>query len=95
VGRAVPLTGDTGAFWFFSESNLELVIKVLDGRPVNGAFWVFYASLSDVEYVLTVTDTVTGKFRRYRNPPFTLASRADTNAFRAASALQFPERSPR
>lgn len=95
VGRAVPLTGDTGAFWFFSESNLELVIKVLDGRPVNGAFWVFYASLSDVEYILTVTDTVTGKFRRYRNPPFTLASRADTNAFRAASALQFPERSPR
>jgi hypothetical protein len=95
TGRAVPLTGDTGAFWFFSATNLELVIKVLDGRPVNGAFWVFYGSLSDVEYTLTVTDTVTGARRQYHNPPFTLASRADTNAFRATSAFQFPERSPR
>jgi hypothetical protein len=81
LGRAVSLSGDTGAFWFFQESNLEVVVKVLDGQLINGAFWVFYGSLSDVEYTVTVTDTVTQKFKRYRNPPFTLASRADTAAF--------------
>ena len=32
AGQAIPLTADTGAFWFFQPSNIELVIKVLDGR---------------------------------------------------------------
>ena len=29
AGQAVPLTGDTGVFWFFASSNLELTVKVL------------------------------------------------------------------
>ncbi len=49
-GMARPLTTDTGAFWFFSADNIELVLKVLDGRLLNGAFWVFYGALSDVQY---------------------------------------------
>jgi len=80
-GTAVPLTDDTGAFWFFTPANLELMVKVLDGRPVNNHFWVFYGALSDVEYTLTVTDTATGATRTYHNPPYTLASHADTLAF--------------
>ncbi|HTG32692.1 MAG TPA: hypothetical protein VLB76_07140, partial [Thermoanaerobaculia bacterium] len=28
TGKALPLTGDTGAFWFFDAANLELMIKV-------------------------------------------------------------------
>ncbi len=50
VGQAVPLTSDTGYFWFFSSSNVELVVKVLDGRGLNGKFWVFFGALSNVEY---------------------------------------------
>ncbi|HSG38216.1 MAG TPA: hypothetical protein VLE27_01145 [Thermoanaerobaculia bacterium] len=81
VGRALPLTADTGALWFFNEDNLELVVKVLDGGAVNGHFWVYYGALSDVRYILEVTDTETGKKKIYRNPPRRLASRADINAF--------------
>ncbi len=80
-GRAVPLTTDTGAFWFFDDSNLELMIKVLDGRTVNGKFWVFYGALSDVDYTITVTRLETGEVKTYHNPQGTLASRADTQAF--------------
>ena len=80
-GQAVPLTEDTGVFWFFAPENLELMIKVLDGRPVNGHFWVFYGALSDVSYRITVTDTVTGEAREYDNAAHDLASRADTEAF--------------
>jgi ELWxxDGT repeat protein len=80
-GKAVPLTADTGYFWFFGPDNVEVVLKLLDGRPVNGKFWVFYGALSSVEYGLTVTDTETGAQRVYRNPSGTLASRADTSAF--------------
>lgn len=81
-GQAVPLAGgDTGYFWFFGEDNVEVVLKVLDGRPVNGRFWVFYGALSSVEYTLTVTDTETGAVKTYRNPAGRLGSVADTGAF--------------
>ncbi|HKH49025.1 MAG TPA: hypothetical protein VKM72_30540 [Thermoanaerobaculia bacterium] len=80
-GQPISLTADTGAFWFFSPANLELVVKVLDGTPVNAHFWVFYGSLTDVEFDLTVTDTLTGQERTYHNPAGTMASKADTQAF--------------
>ncbi len=78
---AVPLTGDTGYFWFFSANNIELVLKVVDGRAVNGKFWVFYGALSNVEYEITVTDSQTGQVRVYNNASGQLASVADTAAF--------------
>ena len=43
TGTAVPLTDDTAAFYWFSPQNIELIIKVIDGRGTNGYFWVFYA----------------------------------------------------
>ena len=81
AAQIVPLTGDTGAFWFFDSANIELVVKVLDGRPVDGHFWVFYGALSDLDYTITVTDTVTGAVRSYHNARGTLGSVADTSAF--------------
>jgi photosystem II stability/assembly factor-like uncharacterized protein len=81
VGQAFPVTDNTGAFWFFDPTNLELVLKVLDGRSVNGRFWVFAASLTDAGFTLTVTDTLTGAVRTYMNPSGQLASFGDTSAF--------------
>jgi photosystem II stability/assembly factor-like uncharacterized protein len=81
AGQAVTLTSHTGAFWFFQSPNLELMVKVLDGRAINGRFWVFCGSLTDVEFTLTVTDTQTGAVRTYSNPPGQLASFGDTEAF--------------
>jgi hypothetical protein len=63
-----PLTADTGAFWFFEPSNLELMVKALDACPVNDRFWVFAGGLTDVAVELTVTDTRTGAERVYENP---------------------------
>jgi hypothetical protein len=87
-GRALPVTGgdsgDTGSFWFFGDSNLELLTKVLDGRAVNGSFWVFSGALSNVDYILHVTDTASGARRDYHNAQGQLASRADTSAFPAS-----------
>ncbi|HEX4966107.1 MAG TPA: hypothetical protein VF173_35180 [Thermoanaerobaculia bacterium] len=81
TGQPLPLTSDSGAFWFFGPSNVELLIKVLDGRAVNGHFWVFSGALSDVEYTITVTDTETHRSKVYHNAPHQLASRADIEAF--------------
>ena len=81
VGRPGPRTDDTGSFWFFEPDNLELIVKVVDGRRVNEHFWFFYGALTNVGYRITVTDLVTGDERRYDNPPGRLASFADTRAF--------------
>ncbi len=81
VGRRGDLTDDTGYFWFFNPENIELVLKVLDGRSITGAWWVFYGALSNVEYTIRVTDMQTGAVKTYFNPQGNLASVADTNAF--------------
>lgn len=81
VGHAVPRTNETGLFWFFHPDNLELAVKVLDGRAINDAFWVFYGALSNVRYEIRVRDVRTGRVRSYVNPSGTFASRGDTVAF--------------
>src|SRR5262249_6299555 len=91
VGTGVALTGDTGYFWFFSPNNIELVLKVVDGRAVNGMYWVFYGALSNVEYTITVTDTITGTVKTYTNPSGNLASVADTAAFAGGNGLRAPD----
>ena len=80
-GKAVELTDDTGYFWFFRDTNVELIIKLLDGTANNGHHWVFYGSLSNVDFDLTVTDTVTQEVRTYRNRGREFASVGDTRAF--------------
>lgn len=64
----VNLTGTTGYFWFFSPDNAEVFVKVLDGCVVNSRKWVFASGMTNVNVVLTVTDTVTGVTRTYENP---------------------------
>ena len=81
AGTAVPVTADTGEFWFLSANNIELLIKVVDGSAFNGHFWVFYGALSNFEYTITVTDTTTGAVKTYHNPLGTTASLADIDAF--------------
>ena len=79
-GVAVPISPDTGAFWFFDPDNLELTVKVLDGRAINGHFWVFYGSLTNVEFTLTVTDTATGATYTVINPIGQFGSFGDVEA---------------
>lgn len=81
VGQALPLTSDTGMFWFFHPANIELVVKVLDARAVNGHFWVFYGALSNVPYTIHVRDTQSGATRTYVNASGSFASQGDTAAF--------------
>ncbi len=87
TGQAVGLTGDTGYFWFFSSGNVEIVIKVVDDRSFNSRFWVFAGGLTNVNVVITVTDTQTGASQTYVNPQgVAFQPIQDTNAFAAATA---------
>jgi Trypsin-like peptidase domain len=66
-GTAVPLTADTGYFWFFDPSNVEVVTKVLDGCGIDNHYWVFSSGLTNVGVTLTYTDTAAGARKSYSN----------------------------
>ena len=81
-GHAAPLTSDTGDFWFFDTTNVELIVKVLEGCGVNAHRWVFASGLTNVLVSLSVTDIVTGTTKVYTNPQGTaFAPIQDTSAF--------------
>ena len=80
--QVFELTPDTGYFWFFNSSNVETVVKVLNGCGLNSRYWFFAGGLTNVRTVITVTDTETGATRNYINPQNTpFQPIQDTNAF--------------
>lgn len=93
-GHFVP---DNGLLWFFDEENVDVLVKVLNGGDLNphSRFWVFTGSLTNVEYSLTVTDTVEGHtiYRTPLNNPFQPVT--DTQAFATCPSLVVRHPSPR
>jgi phospholipase C len=86
-GHAVALTADTGYFWFFTNTNVEVVVKALDGCALSNTFWIFAGGLTNVATTITVTDTVTGGVKTYTNPQGTaFLPIQDTNAFATCAA---------
>lgn len=85
-GTAIPLAfaPDSGLFYFFSQSNIEMLVKVLNAcvPSLGDKYWVFYAATTNVEFTLTVTDTQTGVVKVYFNPENNAAQPIqDTGAF--------------
>jgi plastocyanin len=68
AAQRIELTDDSGLFWFFQESNVEMLIKVLNAcvDPFD-RYWVFYAATTNVAFTVTVTDTEAGQTRQYTN----------------------------
>lgn len=82
TARAVKVTEDTGYLWFFNPSNVELVVKVLDGCGIDHRYWVFAGGLTNVAVELSVSDTQEGDVSNYfssQNSPFSPIQ--DTDAF--------------
>ena len=80
--QAVGLTEDTGYLWFFSATNVELVVKVLNACSFTSRYWVFAGGLTNVRTVITVTDTQTNAVKTYTNPQgIAFLPIQDVNAF--------------
>jgi hypothetical protein len=81
--KVVPFqTTDSGLFTFFSDTNWEMVVKVLNGCGVNNRWWVFSSGITDQHVELVVTDLPRGVTKRYFNysgQPFNAIT--DTSAF--------------
>jgi lysyl endopeptidase len=80
--KVVQLTDETGYLWFFADTNVEVVLKVLDACSYVQKYWVFAGGLTDVHVVITVTDTKTTTVKTYTNPQKTkFLPVQDTSAF--------------
>ena len=83
-GNVVPVSSDdSGLFWFFQPDNWEMLVKVLNGcSGSTGHYWVFFSATTNVQLIVTVTDTQTGKVKIYFNPQGVSAGPVtDTTAF--------------
>jgi plastocyanin len=63
--HAVSLTRNSGYFWFFEPSNVEVIVKRLDACAIGRGQWFFAAGLTDVGVELRLTDTFTGEVKTY------------------------------
>ena len=77
-GQTWPLGDQAGLFWFFRESNVEMLVKMVDGCTLteNPRFWLFVAATTSVNYTLTVT----GSFSTFQ-PVIHVSASDDTPPF--------------
>ncbi len=65
AARTKVFSRDTGFFTFFDETNVEVMVKVLDACGFNGRYWVFAGGATDVGIRLTVLDSATERSAGY------------------------------
>ena len=80
---AVGSNPDTALFGFSSAEAVEVVVRIVDARPFAPRYDIYYGGLTDVEYTVTVTDTVTNTTKTYRNVPGTVGGGVDRSTFPA------------
>ncbi len=62
------LTDATGAFWLFSATAYENMIRISTATP-NGRAWIAIPTFTDVEFWIKVVDTVNGQSKEYHSDP--------------------------
>jgi hypothetical protein len=74
-------TAASGLFWFFSDDNWEVTVKMVDGCGTNQENWTFITSDTSLFFRTTVTDMTTGAQKIYFNyPSLTPFSILDTSS---------------
>jgi hypothetical protein len=69
-------------WWFFSPTNFEMGVKVLNACTFNGKLWVYLSGLTDQGWTVHVRDTQTGAVKTYSNVLGQLSNTfADSAAF--------------
>jgi hypothetical protein len=74
-GIATPVrfgSKDSAFFWFYNDTNFEVLIKVLNACQINHHWWIFFAGTTNQAHRVLVGDTTTGQvhsFTRVLGPP--------------------------
>ena len=70
-----------GFFYFFNPQILELLVKIVNGCSLNGAYWFFYGSTSNVALQYTVEDLKACKTKTVNVPLGQFAANGDVEFF--------------
>jgi hypothetical protein len=89
VGRSLfsSSISETAIFTFGDQNVVELLVRLSDARPFDDNIHVFLGGLSDVEFFVVVTDSLTGMVREYGKPANQLVGVIDRNTFPASKVL--------
>jgi hypothetical protein len=70
-GTAIALAplgvSEGGLFWFFSSTNPEMLVKIINACSLSNTFWFFESAGTNVAFTITLTDTQTRQTRTYTN----------------------------
>ena len=92
-----PRTGNVGAgkvigqndvYGYFSlptlsgnAGNPEIIVKMVDATGIGQNYWVFYGSMTDLEFTLSVKENATGVVKSYRKDDSKPSGQFDTSGF--------------
>src|SRR5213078_1199275 len=68
---------ETAIFTFGDPLVIELMVRVSDTRPFANRIDLYYGSVSDVEFIIDVTDSLTGITKQYHKAPNALTGEVD------------------
>ena len=63
--QVLTSSSESAVFWFFSNTNWEVVAKVLNGCGVNNNYWVYAAGATSLNYQVNFFDYATGRSNGY------------------------------
>ncbi len=61
--------------------NPEVIVKMVDATGIGSNYWVFYGTMTDLEYDLAVREVATGIVKHYRKDANTPSGQFDTSGF--------------
>jgi len=92
-----PRTGNTGVgkvigqndvYGYFSlptlsgnAGNPEIIVKMVDATGIGQNYWVFYGSMTDLQFTLAVKENATGVVKNYVQDPNAPSGQFDTTGF--------------
>ena len=79
--HAVPLSQKSGYFWFDFSPSVEVTVKILDGRTIDGHYWIHWSALTEEAFSLEVMDRLTMTPHVYEKPAGNAAAVIDKTTF--------------
>jgi hypothetical protein len=87
AARPDGTAGETGLFSLNEEERVDLGVRMVDGRAVNGSFWLIASGLGGTDATLAVSDRETGRTRRFLLRAGEPVNLTELEAFSATAAV--------
>ncbi|MEO8504563.1 MAG: hypothetical protein ABI609_11745 [Acidobacteriota bacterium] len=85
--RAVLGGGETSLFSTADRGAVDVAVRVVDGRAVNGHFWLAYGALTTAEVEIEIVDLATGNGRRFAKPVGSSGGALELEALSGSAAV--------